>query len=127
MAYVKAVDNLVKANIRLILNESDPTARVVGTGRLWAEDGIMNRPLGFNQGHEAINKAIHARFPGLEFKELGEAQVPPGPLESFEHGSFTARIKWSSEQKGIGPLFKGEDIAIVRGGKICALYGSLDS
>ena len=50
MAYMTAVDNLLKANIHPILNEPDPTVRIIEMVHLWAEDAVMNRPLALTKG-----------------------------------------------------------------------------
>lgn len=113
------IATLLTRNLFDIFGETDPVRRRAVIAELWAEDALFVDPHATARGHDAVDAAVaalHARFPGFVFTALGEPQVLDG----------AGRLAWGHGPAGEAPQLTGLDVALVRDGKIAALYTFLD-
>src|SRR5580704_8502249 len=74
----------------------------------------------FSWGHDALDKLagdVRATHPDFVY-------APHGAPQALHNAG---RLAWGSGPRGEKPVYTGEDVIIVRDGKIAALYGFLDS
>ena len=110
---------LLKRNLAEVFGEGDPQRRRKTIGEIYAHDATVYVPPGVIVGHEALDKFagdLRATHPHYVYTPSGEPQVL--------HNS--ARVAWGSGPKGEPPAYTGEDVILVRDGKISALYVYLD-
>lgn len=111
---------LIHRNIQEIFGEGDAKRRRAAIDALYAEDGVVHVPPGSISGHAAIDKFagdLRATHPHFVYTFIGEPQVLHDAV----------RQRWGSGPRGEAFEYTGEDIAIVRDGRIAALYVFLDS
>jgi hypothetical protein len=116
---VEHVRTLLKRNLAEVFGEGDPQRRRKTIGEIYAHDATVYVPPGVIVGHEALDKFagdLRATHPHYVYTPSGEPQVL--------HNS--ARVAWGSGPKGEPPAYTGEDVILVRDGKISALYVYLD-
>lgn len=114
------IETLLTRNLFEVFGEADPIKRRAVIGEIWAEDGVFVDPHGRHIGHDAIDKAVaslHAALPNYVFHEIASAQALVG----------AGRIGWSHGPVGEPPKVTGEDIAIVRNGRIVELFAFIDN
>lgn len=117
---VEHVRTLLKRNLAEVFGEGDPARRRKAIGEIYAEDAVVYAPPGVIVGHDALDKFagdLRATHPHYVYTPSGEPQVL--------HDS--ARVAWGSGLKGEPPAYTGEDVIVVRDGKISALYVYLNS
>jgi SnoaL-like domain len=116
---VEHVRTLLKRNIAEVFGEGDPTRRRKAIEEIYAEDAVVYVPPGTIVGHKALDKfagELRATHPHYVYTPFGEPQVL--------HNS--ARVAWGSGPRGEPPAYTGEDVIVVRDGKISTLYVYLD-
>jgi hypothetical protein len=117
---VEHVRTLLKRNTAEVFGEGDPARRRKAIGEIYVEDAAIYVPPGVIVGHDALDTfagELRATHPHYVYTPAGEPQVL--------HNS--ARVAWGSGVRGEPPAYTGEDVIIVRDGKISALYVYLDA
>jgi SnoaL-like domain len=117
---VTRVATLLKRNLAEVFGEGDPARRRKAIGEIYAADAAVYVPPGVIVGHDALDKfagELRATHPHYVYTPFHEPQVL--------HDS--ARVAWGSGPQGEPPAYTGEDVIVVRDGKISALYVYLDS
>nr|WP_240148452.1 nuclear transport factor 2 family protein [Diaminobutyricibacter tongyongensis] len=97
-----------------VFNEREESLRLPQLAALYAPDARFADHDGVAVGLDAINekiRALHARTPGFVFA--------PGPFHEVQD---LATIEWSYGPAGADPVVNGTDVAIIRDGRISALY-----
>jgi hypothetical protein len=113
------IRELLDRNLQEMFGESDAARRRAAIDELWTEDAVLYVPPGAITGLEAISgfaDALRATHPDFVYTSHGEVQV-------LHHAG---RLAWGSGPRGEEPDYTGWDVAIVRDGKIAALYVFLD-
>jgi hypothetical protein len=111
---------LLYRNLQEVFGEGDAMRRRAAIEELYTEDCTLYVPPGIIVGHEALDKfagELRATHPHFVYTPRGEAQTL--------HNA--GRLAWGSGPRGAAPDYMGEDVIIVREGKIAALYVFLDS
>ena len=114
------IHELLHRNLQEVFGEGDAERRRAAIAELYTEDCVLYVPPGTFVGHEALDKfagdlrATHPHF----------AYTPQGKPQSLHNAG---RLAWGSGPRGGAPDYTGEDVIIVRDGKIAALYVFLDS
>jgi hypothetical protein len=113
------IATLLTRNLFEIFGETDPARRRAAIAELWAEDAVFVDPHAATAGRDAVDAAVsalQARFPGFVFTALGEPQSLDG----------AGRLAWGHGPAGGPPQLTGLDVALVKDGRIAALYTFLD-
>ncbi|MCX5493368.1 nuclear transport factor 2 family protein [Kaistia dalseonensis] len=113
------IRELLTRNLQEVFGEADENRRRAALEELWAADGVLHVPPGSVVGHEAISKVagdLRATHPNFVYTPSGKPQVVQN----------AGRFAWGSGPRGEAPAYTGWDVAIVRDGKIAALYVFLD-
>jgi hypothetical protein len=114
------IHELLYRNLQEVFGEGDAGRRQAAIEELYTEDCEVYVPPGVLVGREALNKfagdlrATHPHF----------AYTPHGAPQILHHA---ARLQWGSGPNSAEPAYTGEDVIIVRDGKIAVLYVFLDS
>jgi hypothetical protein len=117
---VAHIRTLLKRNLAEVFGEADPARRRKVIAEIYAKEAVVHVPSGVIIGRDALDKfagdlkATHSHY---VYTPSGEPQVL--------HDS--ARLAWGSGPKGEPPAYTGEDIIVVRDGRISALYVYLDA
>ncbi len=114
------IHELLYRNLQEVFGEGDDTRRRAAIEELYTEDCEVYVPPGVFVGHDALDKfagELRATHPHFVYAPYGNPQVL--------HNA--ARLLWGSGARGEKPAYTGEDVIIVRDGKIAALYVFLDS
>jgi hypothetical protein len=112
------IETLIKRNLHEVFGERDAEKRAQAIARLWTEDGVFIDHGGKSHGRDELDRAVaalHERFPGYVFSELGPVDLLP------ESG----RLAWGYGRPGQVPI-KGVDVVVVRDGRIALLLTFLD-
>jgi len=113
------IATLLTRNLFEVFGETDPVRRRTAIDQIWAEDAVFVDPQASRMGRDAVDAAVaglHARFPGFVFTALGAPQSLEG----------AGRLAWGHGPAGGAPQLTGLDVALVREGRIAALYTFLD-
>ncbi len=100
-------------------NETDGSKRLALLQRHWTDDATYVDPLMGAEGSEQISAlvaAVHQRFPGFRFEEIGTANG---------HGRYV-RLSWSLGPAGTQPPIEGSDVVVVEEGRIRQVIGFID-
>ncbi len=101
-------------------NATDPTERAALLGTHWTADATYTDPLADVAGTAAIDAtigAVHARFPGFVFTQVGE---PDGHHDQIRFG-------WGLGPADVEPVVLGFDVVVTDGaGRIRTVLGFLD-
>jgi hypothetical protein len=111
---------LIHRNIQEIFGEGDAERRRAAISELYTNDCVVHVPPGAITGHDAISKFagdLRATHPHFVYTPIGEPQTVQNAV----------RLNWGSGPRGGAFEYTGQDVAIVRDGKIAALYVFLDS
>ena len=114
------IHELLLRNLQEVFGEGDPTKRRSAIKVLYTDDCVLYVRPGTFVGHDALDKfagdlrATHPHF----------AYAPHAAPQALHN---SGRIKWGSGPRGGVPAYTGEDVIIVRDGKIAALYVFLDA
>ena len=114
------IEDLLARNLLEVFGEPDERKRRSAIAALWAEDGVFADPHGRYVGYAALNDAVsqlYAKFPDFVFTPVGAPQV------FYDVG----RQAWGHGPVGEAPKIVGLDVAIVRDGRIVALYAFIDT
>ncbi len=107
-------EDLLHRNLLGVFNERDESLRKPLLTALYAPDARFADHDGVAIGSNAIDakiRELHARTPGFEFV--------PG---KFHEVQDLATLEWSYGPAGEDPVVNGTDVAIIRDGRIAALY-----
>jgi hypothetical protein len=114
------IHELLHRNLQEVFGEGDDVRRRAAIKELYADDAVVYAPPGAIFGRDAIDKFagdLRATHPHFAYTPLTEPQAL--------HNA--GRILWSSGPRGGKPEYTGEDVIIVRDGRIVALYVFLDT
>jgi ketosteroid isomerase-like protein len=114
------IEELLYRNLQEVFGEGDARRRQAAIEALYTEDCEVYVPPGVLRGRDALNKFagdLRATHPHFVYTAQGAPQI-------LHHA---ARLQWGSGPDGAEPTQTGEDVIIVRDGKIAALYVFLDS
>ena len=103
-----------------VFGEADASRRRAAIKELFADDCVVDVPQGLFVGHDALDKLagdVRTTHPDFVY-------TPRGAPQALNNAG---RLAWSSGPPGKRPDYTGEDVIVVRDGKIVALYGFLDS
>jgi hypothetical protein len=109
------IRELLLANLFAVFSERDPKRRLKVIARNYTEDVIWSDPDGTTQGHEALNEQAQRlldRMPDFVFSAAGSVHV------SRDLGLLSFNLGVPKQP----PAVSGVDVALVRGGRIAALY-----
>ncbi|MBP0494047.1 nuclear transport factor 2 family protein [Pararoseomonas indoligenes] len=110
---------LMRRNLHGVFGERDAARRRAAIAELYAEDLVFADPHGSGRGQAALDEsvqALQAKLPDFVFTETGPVQAVEG----------AGRLHWGFGPPGGPPRVTGLDVAVVRGGRIAALYTFLD-
>jgi hypothetical protein len=116
----EVVSELLLRNLTQVFDERDGDRRRTAIAELWAPDAVFVDPMGRFTGHAALDAAIaelHSHTPAHRFAAVGAPSVHAG-------GGL---LNWSYGPDGDLSRVTGQDVAVVAGGKIVALYTYLDT
>lgn len=112
---------LLLRNLHDVFGEIDPVRRRAAVDDIFHEDAVFYDPKGGAfRGRDEIDKvagAIKATHPDFKYQ-------PIAPPEEIGNGG---RVRWVSGSPGKPPAYAGTDFAIVRDGKIAAVYLFFDA
>jgi hypothetical protein len=114
----QTVETLLRRNLHDVFGEHDAARRRRAIDEVFTEDCVFISRTGRYDGRAALDAAVaalHARLPGLVFKEIS--------LQALDE---TGRLQWGLGQPGSPPQATGLDVVLVHEGKIAALYVFLD-
>ena len=106
---------LIHRNLQGIFGEGDAKRRRAAISALYTDDAVVYFPPGAITGHDAIDKfagELRATHPHFVYTPIGEPQSLHNAV----------RLNWGSGPRGEAFEYSGQDLAIVRDGKIAALY-----
>jgi hypothetical protein len=111
---------LIQNNLQEVFGEGDAMRRRAAISELYTDDSLLYVPPGVIVGPDAISKFagdLRATHPHFVYTPIGEPQTLHNAI----------RLNWGSGPRGEAFEYTGQDVAIVREGKIAALYVFLDS
>ena len=111
---VTTFEELLHRNLLGVFNERDEARRLPVLAELYAPDARFSDHDGIAVGPAAINdkiRELHDRTPGFVFV--------PG---AFHEVQDLATVEWSYGPAGADPVVRGTDVALIRDGRIAALY-----
>lgn len=109
------ISTLLLRNLHDVFGEIDPERRRKAIEKVFHEDAVFYEPNGTYHGRDAIDRiagVIKATHPDFQYQPLS-------PPEEMGDGG---RVRWVSGSLGKPPAYAGTDFAIVRDGKISAVY-----
>ena len=112
------IEAVIKRNLHEVFGERDATKRREAIAELWAEDCVFIDHNSKRHGREELDRAVaalHERFPESVFTELR-------PVDVLHEGG---RLAWSYGPPGQKSI-KGEDVVLVRNGRISLMLTFLD-
>ena len=114
------IHELLHRMLQDVFGEGDAARRRAAIKELYTDDCVVDVPQGVFVGHDALDKLagdVRATHPDFVY-------APHGAPQALHNAG---RLAWGSGPRGKKPDYTGEDVIIVRDGKIAALYGFLDS
>jgi SnoaL-like domain len=114
------IHELLHRMLQDVFGEGDAARRRAAIKELYTDDCVVDVPQGVFVGHDALDKLagdVRATHPDFVY-------APHGAPQALHNAG---RLAWGSGPRGEKPVYTGEDVIIVRDGKIAALYGFLDS
>src|ERR1700752_1525688 len=110
------VSSLLLRNLHDVFGEIDPLRRPAAIDEIFHEDAVFYDPKGGTyRGRDEIDRiagVIKATHPDFRYQ-------PIAPTEEMGDGG---RVRWVSGGPDKSPAYAGTDFAIVRDGKIAAVY-----
>lgn len=107
---------LLLRNLHEVFGENDPVRRGKAIDEIFHEDAVFYDPNGgVFRGRDEIDRiagTIKATHPDFQYQ-------PISPPEETGNGG---RVRWVSGSPGKPPAYAGTDFAIVRDGRIAAIY-----
>ena len=114
------IHELLHRMLKDVFGEGDAARRRAAITELYTDDCVVDVPHGVFVGHDALDKLagdVRATHPDFVY-------TPHGTPQALHNAG---RLAWGSGPRGKQPDYTGEDVIVVRDGKIAALYGFLDS
>ena len=114
------IHELLHRMLQDVFGEGDGARRRAAIKELHTDDCVVDVPQGVFVGHDALDKLagdVRATHPDFVY-------APHGAPQALHNAG---RLAWGSGPRGEKPVYTGEDVILVRDGKIAALYGFLDS
>lgn len=115
----QTIETLLHRNLKEVFSERDEGRRRRAIGELMTDDVVFSDHNGRHTGRDAVNAAVtalQARFAGFGFTERAPVQT----LTDAGH------LHWRFGPPTEPARVTGVDFAVVRDGKIAALYVFLD-
>lgn len=110
------ISTLLLRNLHDVFGQMDPARRRRAIDEIFHEDAVFHDPKGgIYRGRDEIDRIaglIKADHPDFRYQ-------PISPPEEVGDGG---RVRWTSGSPGKPPAYAGTDFAIVRDGKIAAIY-----
>ena len=106
---------LLLRNLHDVFGEIDPVRRRATIDQIFHEDAVFYDPNGMYRGRDEIDRiagAIKATHPDFRYQ----------PISPPEERGDSGRVRWVSGSPGKPPEYAGTDFAIVRDGRIAAVY-----
>ena len=111
-----SVSTLLLRNLHDVFGEIDPVRRRAAVDEIFHEDAVFYDPNGgIYRGRDEIDRiagVIKATHPDFQYQ----------PISSPQEMGDGGRVRWVSVSPGKPPNYAGTDFAIVRDGKIVAVY-----
>ncbi|WP_165184377.1 nuclear transport factor 2 family protein [Caulobacter soli] len=114
------IETLLTRNLHEVFGEPDPAKRAIAIQALYAPDSVFSDPHGHYVGHRVLEEAVaalHAKLPGHVFTVIS------GPDVLRDSG----RLAWAFGPPEDPRRVTGLDVAVVKDGRIAALYTFLDA
>ena len=114
------VAELLRRNLLDVFGERDGDRRRAAIAELWAPDAVFVDPEGRFLGHGPLDATVaklQERTPGWQFTPTGTPSVHPGGGE----------VTWSYGPSEDPARITGTDVAVVRDGRIVALYAVINT
>ncbi|WP_029002904.1 nuclear transport factor 2 family protein [Azorhizobium doebereinerae] len=115
----ETIEQLLVRNLREVFGERDPVRRRAAIASLYAPEAVFADYRRSHRGWDGVDEAaagVQAATPGFVFAMVGEAQVAEG----------AGRLRWAYGPPEDPRRVTGTDFALVREGRIIALYVFLD-
>ena len=116
-----SISTLLLRNLSEVFGENDPARRRAALVEIFHEDAVFYDPNGgaYHGRHEIdrIAGVIKATHPDFQYTQI----APPDELGDG------GRVRWVSGSPGKPPAYAGTDFAVVRDGRIAALYLFFDA
>ena len=109
------IRDLMLANLFAVFNERDRERRTTAIARTYTDTVVFSDPDGIATGHEALNEKAQK----LLEKAPDFVHTAAGPVYETHDLGYLA---WHSGPKEQPPVVSGIDIALIREGRIAALY-----
>jgi hypothetical protein len=113
-----AIETLLKRNLHEVFGERNANRRREAIAQLWTDDCVFIDHNGKSHGRDELDRAVaalHQRFPHYVFSELR-------PVDLLHE---SGRLAWSYGPSG-QELIRGEDVVLVRNGRISLMLTFLD-
>ena len=113
------IRELLSANLFRVFDERDASKRAMAVQDTYAEDIIWYEPDAIIQGRAALNaraSELQAQSPGFKFRADGIMSVTQN----------IGVLRWHYGPEDKPDMVQGTDIIIVEGGKVNALWTSID-
>lgn len=108
-------EELMSRNVTDVFGERDPVRRRAAIEALYAEDAELFDPEGARTGWDGVDEAVRGVLAGA------------GDMAFSVEGTAAAladlgRVRWRLGPADGPPVVRGEDVAVVRDGRIARLY-----
>ena len=113
------IETLLVRNLYEVFGERDPVKRTATIEAIFDRDCVFSDPRGRHVGHRALDDAIvalQAQFPGHIFAQIGGVDA----LQD------SGRLAWAFGPPHEPRQITGLDVAVMKAGRISALYTFLD-
>jgi hypothetical protein len=114
------VETLLVRNLHEVFGERDPVRRRTTIEAIFDRDCVFSDPSGRHVGHRELEDAVvtlQAQFPDHLFTQIG----------SVDGLQDSGRLAWAFGPPSEPRRITGLDVAVVKVGRISALYTFLDS
>ena len=111
-----SISTLLLRNLSDVFGENDPVRRHAAVGEIFHQDAVFYDPNGgVFRGRDEIERiagVIRAAHPDFAYR----------PLSPPEEVGNAGRVRWVEGAPGQPPVVAGTDFAVVRDGRIAAIY-----
>ena len=115
-----SIETLLVRNLHEVFGERDPTRRAAAIEAIFDRDCVFSDPRGQHNGHRELEDAVvtlQAQFPDHLFTQIG----------SVDALQDSGRLAWAFGPPSEPRRITGLDVAVVKVGRISALYTFFDS
>jgi hypothetical protein len=114
-----SIENLLVRNLHEVFGERDPARRRIAIEAIFDRDCVFSDPAGRHVGRRALEDAVvalRAQYPDHVFSQIGGVDA----LQDC------GRLAWAFGSPHDPRLITGLDVAVVKAGRISALYTFLN-